>query len=453
MASSFMNRRAPAASRYAGEDYNDGGQEPNEGDLIALQAQAAIEEILDESQALDALDADGEELVQVYGEVLPEVDTVLADAQEAGGITVESVALLAIIGELTGTDLSGKVATESFNGQGRSQQATRYAAEAVTDRLNNWWQALKRWLKKIWKKAKDWWNKTFSGAASLKSSAEAMKKRAQGMSSKVIKNENVSFSGAAALVNKDGKIQPADVKSGFKLYETTVDEIALKYPKDVAVAAKKFIDKVADLDFEKGAGDASQTAVKAATTEFAGEVAKMTAAMGVASGKPTGTLGINAMFDKSLGQNASVAVSPAYLGNKVLFVIVEGADIRIGMSYAGSKELDGDLEGKALSISDISGICDSIANTCGSIVRANASVNDTSKVENDLEQVGDKVERLLAQADNTGDRAHKVSAAFSRSAKEMANCLMEPHRTFVANFIQSANAALRYAGASLSTAS
>lgn len=451
MAGTFMRNRLGAVSRYSKED-NEPYEGQNEGDLIALQSQQAIEEVLAADGEVTALQADGEELATVYGEVLPEVQEVLADAQEAGGITVEAVSLLAIIGNLTGTDLSTQVATESFNGQGRSQQATRVALEAVGDRLGNWWQALKRWLKKMWKKVKDWWNKTFSGAAALKAAAEAMKKRAQGSTSKVIKNENVSFSGATLIMNKDGKVVPNDVKAGFKQFADKMDDITLKYPKEVSVAGKGFVDKLADLDFEKGAGgDASQVAVDNARSEYVVAVAGMLQAMGVAKGIPTGTLGVNAMFDQN-AKGASVAVSQPFPGNRVIYQITEGNDLRVGVAAAGKKEPEGDIEGKALGISDITAICDSIIGACETIVRSNSTVNDTSKVEDELDKAGDRIERLLAQADKTEGDAHKVSASFSRSAKAISESLVEPHRSFVAHFMASSSAALRYATASLATA-
>ena len=453
MAGTFMRNRLGAVSRYSKED-NEPYEGPNEGELIALQSQEAIEEVMAVDGDVTALQADGEELATVYGEVLPEVHEVLADAQEAGGITVEAVSLLAIIGNLTGTDLSTQVATESFNGQGRSQQATRVAMEAVTDRLGNWWQALKRWLKKMWKKVKDWWNKTFSGAASLKASAEAMKKRAQGSTSKVIKNENVSFSGANLVMNKDGKVVAADVKAGFKLFADKMDAITLKYPKDVADAGKKFVDKVADIDFAKGKdAGATRKEVYGAIGEFDQVVESLMMAMGVEQGVPNGTLGANAMFDRNVGTGETVKVSPPFPGNKVLYKITEAeGGFRVGFAAGGKKEPEGDIEGKALGISDITGICESIINGCDSIIRSNSSINSTSKVEDDLEKCGDRIERVLAQEDNATDEAHKKQSTFTRAAKTISEALVEPHRTFASHFMASSSAALRYAAASLQTA-
>lgn len=448
----FIKNRLSAVSRYSKED-NEPYEGQNEGELIALQSQEAIEEVMAADGEVTALQADGEELATVYGEVLPEVQEVLADAQEAGGITVEAVSLLAIIGNLTGTDLSTQVATESFNGQGRSQQATRVAMEAVTDRLGNWWQALKRWLKKMWKKVKDWWNKTFSGAASLKAAAESMKKRAQGSTSKVIKNENVNFSGATLIMNKDGKVSAADVKAGFKLFADKMDTITLKYPKDVSVAGKKFVDKVADIDFAKGKeAGSTRKEVYAAIGEYDTVVETLMQAMGVAPGVPSGTLGVNAMFDKNVGNGGEVKVSQPFPGNRVLYKITEDGGFRVGFAAAGKKEPEGDIEGKALGISDITAICESIITACDTIVRSNSSINDTSKVEDDLEKCGDRIERVLAQEDNATDDAHKKQSTFTRSAKLIAESLTEPHRSFVAHFVSASGAALRYASASLQTA-
>lgn len=454
MAGTFMKNRIGAVSRYSKEDNEPGVGEPGEGELIALQSQEAIEEVMALDGDVTALQADGDELATVYGEVLPEVHEVLDSAQEAGGITVEAVSLLAIIGNLTGTDLSTTVATESFNGQGRSQQATRVALEAVTDRLGNWWQALKRWLKKMWKKVKDWWNKTFSGAASLKAAAEAMKKRAQGSTSKVIKNENVSFSGATLVMNKDGKVIPADVKAGFKLFADKMDGVVLKYPKDVADAGKKFVDKIADLDFEKtAAGTESTTAIANAQVEFDTVVSTMLVQIGVVPDqKPSGSLGINAMFDKNVGQGGKVSVSAPFPGNRVIYSISEGGEQRVGLAAAGKKEPEGDIEGKALGISDITAICESIINGCDSIVRSNSSINNSSKVEDDLDKCGDRVERVLAQTEKATDEAHKSTTRFTRAAKGIAEALVEPHRSFVAHFMGSSSAVLRYATASLATA-
>jgi hypothetical protein len=155
----------PAASRYAQEDYGQlGDAGADEAAVLANQAEQAMEDVIDGSEEL-ALANDGDELVETYGEILPEVHAVVDQSQEAGGLAAESVSLLAILGDKLGVEMPGNVATESYTA-GRSNQARRMAMEALTAHLGNWWQALKRWLTKMWKKLKDWWNKTFSSAAS-----------------------------------------------------------------------------------------------------------------------------------------------------------------------------------------------------------------------------------------------------------------------------------------------
>lgn len=453
MAGRFMGSRLPsAASRYANENYNEPNPEQNEGAALALIAQQATEDLLAQSDEVGQLAQDGEELATVYGEVLPEVQQVLDDAQEAGGISVEAVSLLAIIGNLTGTDLSANVATESYGTSGRSAQATRLAMEAVSDRMKGWWQALKRWLKRVWQKAKDWWNKTFSGAASVKASAEAMKKRAQGSSNKTIKNENVGFSGAQLCCNKDGKIVPADLKAGIALMSQMADDITLKYPKAVGLAAKSLLDKVADLDMDKS-GEASQAALVEAFGGYTEALKTLLQDAGVKEAtKPTGALGSNPMFDKNLGGN-KLAMSPVMPGNRVIYAITEaGKEVSVGIAAAGSKEPEGDIEGKALGINDITNICDSIVSICDTIIRAGASVNDNSKVESDLDKVGDRVERLVAQADDAAKDVHKTSSTFTKMAKSVQESLREPHSSWASYALTVSNAALRYATASLGTA-
>lgn len=453
MAGKFMGSRLPAASRYSREEFDGVEPQENEGALLALQAQQAMEEVLEAGEEVGELEGDGEELAQTYGEVLPEVQQILADAQEAGGISVEAVSLLAIIGNLTGTDLSGNVATESFGATGRSQQATRLAMEAVSDRVNGWWQALKRWLKKMWKKARDWWNKSFSGAAQVKASAEAMKKRAQSSTNKTIKNEQVSFSGAVALINKDGKIDAASVKAGIAAISQMADDIVLKYPKSVATAAKGFLDKAADLNMDAEGKD-TQTALGAAYGDYTKAVSALLVDAGVAEAtpKPSGSLGTNPMFDKNLGEG-KLALSPVLLGNRVIFAIRRADDLSVGIAQAGSKAPEGDLEGKALGINDITGICDSIISTCDTLVRAGSTANDSGRIESDLDKVGDKVERLVAQADKAEANVHKTASTFQKMAKSIANSMNEPHNSFAAFSMNVSNVALRYASASLATAS
>lgn len=453
MAGRFMGSRLPAASRYAKEDYNEPNPEENEGALLALQAQQATEDLLAQSDEVGQLAADGEELATVYGEVLPEVQQVLDDAQEAGGISVEAVSLLAIIGNLTGTDLQANVATESYGASGRSQQATRLAMEAVSDRMRDWWQALKRWLKKIWKKAKDWWNKTFSTASSVKASAEAMKKRAQGATSKTIKNEAVGFSGANTLVNRDGKLVPQDLKASLATMAGHADAIVLKYPKDVSTAGKGVLESLSNLDMDAGGkADKTRADFEAKFSEFATAVDGMLTGAGVKPGKPGGALGVNPTFDKNLAKGATVKIGDVLPGNRGIYCITEGDKLSVGLTSFGSKEPEGDVEGKALGINDITGICDSIIAVCDSIVRAGNSVNDHSKVESDLDKVGDKVERLVAQADKAADDVHKLSTKFTNMAKTIQDAMREPHSSWASYAMTVSNAALRYANASLSTA-
>lgn len=459
----FMSSRTPAASRYAQEDYQQpGGGDVDESAVLANQAEQAMEDVIDGSEELVALGNDGDELVETYGEILPEVQALVDQSQEAGGLAVESVAFLAILGDKLGVEMPTQVATESYTG-GRSNQARRMAMEAVTAHLGNWWQALKRWLTKMWKKLKDWWNKTFSGAASVKAAAEALKKRAQGMTSKTVKNENVTFGGVEYLINKSAKVSSGDILAGIKNIDSSIETLLGDHVRRITDSAKTVVEKMADLAFDKEDGasggfnlasNQSHVAITEAMKAVKENVNKTAASLGITHTPPTsGALGVNPVFSKNLPTGATAKVSPEFLGNRVLYIIEGPEGIRFDFDAAGNKTSEAELEPKALSISEVTNVAGVIADVCNTIVRANASINSNDKVKRDLESAGDKVERVLASTDKSGDGATKLSSAFQRNARAIASLLDEPQHKFTAYALNVCNAAIRYGNASLATAS
>lgn len=186
----------------------------NYGEPIdAEQAQAAQMELdtrtaLEEVDAIDAelneIEPEGEMLTEAMTETYPEVIEILEEAQENGGISVESARLLAILNRVHGIDSAMSVSIESFGDSGRSQQATRVAVEGLKATIKNWWQKLKAWFKKMRAKLKTWWEKTWAAAPRLKSNAQAIRERAQKISS-VAKEKKIEVVAANKVLGIGGK--------------------------------------------------------------------------------------------------------------------------------------------------------------------------------------------------------------------------------------------------------
>jgi hypothetical protein len=270
----------------------------------------------------------------------------------------------------------------------------------------------------------------------VKAAAEALKKRAQGLTSKTVKNENVTFGGAEHLINKSAKVSSGDILSGIKAIDSAIETLLGDHIRRITDSGKTVVEKMADLAFDGGANgkfdkasNSSHQALTKAMAEAKANVEKTAAALAITSTPPTsGVLGVNPVFSKNLPAGAVAKVSPEFLGNRVLYIIDNPTGdeaIRFDFDAAGNKTSEAELEPKAPSISEVTNISGVIADVCNTIIRANASINSNDKVKRDLESAGDKVERVLASTDKSGDGATKLSSVFQRNARALAALLDE----------------------------
>lgn len=171
---------------------------------IELDTRTALEEVDAVEAELNEVEPEGEMLTEAMTETYPEVVEILEEAQENGGISVESARLLAILNRVHGIDTAMSVSVESFSDSARASQATRVAVEGVKATIKNWWQKFKAWLKKMRDKLKNWWEKTWAAAPRLRSNAQAVRERAQ-KTTNVAKEKKIDLVAGNKVLGIQGK--------------------------------------------------------------------------------------------------------------------------------------------------------------------------------------------------------------------------------------------------------
>lgn len=195
---------APSVENYGGSI----DQEAAQAAQIELDTRTALEELDTVEAELNEVEPEGEMLTEAMTETYPEVIEILEEAQENGGISVESARLLKILNRVHGIEDAMSVSVESFSDSGRSAQATRVAVEGLKATIKNWWQKLKAWFKKMRAKLKTWWEKTWAAAPRLKSNAQAVRERAQKTTS-VAKEKKVELVAGNKVLGIGGKFPGA----------------------------------------------------------------------------------------------------------------------------------------------------------------------------------------------------------------------------------------------------
>jgi len=218
-----------AQSKYANVEIGS-----SEG-LEAIVADVAVEAV--NLEADSAMHADLGNVIASLESIADQAGASIAD----GGLDRQSAGILevAVESHLGRVGLSANdamVSIESFGGTTTQLEATQVSVEAIKEKAKQLWDFLVKKFKEAREKIYQWFKKVFSGAAKLKSRAEAIAKKA--VDKKGEKNEgaeDIKLGGSAKnLVDENGKFDISKLAEGVKTYVAGAKEIYGKHAKGVA---------------------------------------------------------------------------------------------------------------------------------------------------------------------------------------------------------------------------
>lgn len=218
-----------------------------EGNAELESASADIEsdgrDIEDGVEALeDAMnDADTlEDIGDVMGDSVENGEGLSEDAAQIAEVAVES-----IYRRLGIRRAKAMPSMESFGSSSSRVHATRVAMEGIGDWVKETWAKIVQFFKDLWEKISNFFRKALAGIGQLKSAAQALKKKASGLSSKAapfqMSFENAELGNAfpgGTLLNVDLRVKGA---------ANTVEGLleAAKKFEEIRKAAKDFSSKLA----------------------------------------------------------------------------------------------------------------------------------------------------------------------------------------------------------------
>ncbi|WBF04863.1 hypothetical protein [Erwinia phage vB_Ea277G] len=447
---------APSVENYGGSI----DQEQAQAAQIELDTRTALEEMDEVEAQLNEVEPEGEMLTEAMTETYPEVIEILEEAQENGGISVESARLLNILNRVHGIEDAMSVSVESFSDSGRSAQSTRVAVEGLKATIKNWWQKLKAWFKKMRAKLKTWWEKTWAAAPRLKSNAQSIRERAQKTTS-VAKEKKIEVVAANKVLGLDGKFPGAQglatalntaADTAGKLFET-VQPKSIEVADNIlkAIEAAKFSD-------EASLSSLGDNLVKAAadlnpdTQLFSKDVpdAKATGFGEIGEG-----LTLRRTEQMPGNQAIFVCFAPAGAGATGAADKIKGAaDALARRKTTVTGVLAKDVDDSSVSVDtattqQIISICDAVIKMADIIEGYKRKFAKSEEAHKNLDQAGDHVEREA----NDGDAKEGMSAILSdiRRIIPAARLLIdEPSAKLSGVFMSVGKNTLNYCNRSLS---
>lgn len=427
---------------------------------IELDTRTALEQMDEVEAELNEVEPEGEMLTEAMTETYPEVIEILEEAQENGGISVESARLLNILNRVHGISDAMSVSVESFSDSGRSAQATRVAVEGLKATIKNWWQKLKAWFKKMRAKLKNWWEKTWAAAPRLKSNAQSIRDRASKTTS-VAKEKKVELVAANKTLGIGGKFPGA---SGLATALATTADIASKLfesaqPKSIE-AAEDILKALEGAKFDNDQGISSLgDALVAATAKLNPDDQLFTET--VTDPKATGfgeiDQGLTLKRTKEMPGNQAIFVcfSPAGVsGAQGAGKIKAAADAiarrKTTVTGTAAKEVDdAAVSVETATTQQILSICDEVIKMADIVENFKRKFAKSEEAHKHLDQAGDHIDREASDGD-AKEGMSAILADIRRIVPAARTLIDEPSAKLSGVFMSVGKNSLNYCNRSLS---
>lgn len=429
---------AEAVEEVAAEAGEAAAEAAPEGEAVEAAAEVveeAVEDVVEDDVAAaeaemeeleEGLD-EGEKQIEVYeneSATLESLIDALKDAQQTGGLSMQSARFFQIGFESVGVRLTGKPfqnthgesaipSLESFGGTMRKDKATEISMEAATDVLKRIWEVLKRTYQQV----KEWLVKFFQlvldKSARVKAKAEKIKAAAAKLGNQKPATSKFKFGGAGKLAI-NGRVQASDLSDlvGFAKEAGERNSEASRVLIQVRQDLRSMIDAATRGQEATTAVAASGNAV--ATGELRSAVFNLAYKGEEGEGYKTKVLPGNVEFlaIDPLGENGSLAglLVAAARGWKV---------VQIG----GGEAFDGEVD--VLTGFHIKEIADSALDVISAVESAKAALKDEALSITDMEIPAEvspeNAKSIKATAWLTGKILHAQSSSIAKMLKYCVN--------------------------------
>lgn len=363
-------------------------------------------------------------------EFLQQTAETLAATAKDGGINASCAAVLANSQELLRNIAGFEVpvlASEDFGQEGERGANTVLAAESFVDEAKAGVKRAYAWVIEQLKKFKAFIMRLFDAAPRLAKAAKAVKEKAQQAQSdgKTTDDKKVSLSSGQVAKLATGN-QVGALGAGVKLYQTAVNDVFGTYLPGVASVSEQFETMVGSADTAADNSSLINAYISKVNSDV---VAKAPNDSNVYLG--------NMKFTKP----QAVAAANAAASNNAVTALSEVQKVKVTFTKDTTAKPKDSQEYSMLTLNDIEGIADAIADAAETIATAKDKANKGNKAAETIEKALKTAQKLV---DGAGD-----SDQFTKQVSKMAECgrsqatwLNNPTAVFSGSMLTSLSAAL-----------
>lgn len=339
-------------------------------------------------------------------------------------------------------------AMESFS-TGASGQfgQTKASLEGIKETIQKIWTWIKSQLAKLRAHMKDFWLKTFDGAARLKKRAEAMMKKAEGVSG-AAKETQVTVS--ADLVGKlhvGGKL--GDIAAELAGFKTVTDALLGKVTEEMVKGAEECSTAIKGISFDSteklndgiskylvGRAKVSNAGKQVANKDASGEKAHAwVKGEGMTASRTEELIGGSAVYFFAAGGDATGIdglKADAKTSGKVLAVAEKAPETK-------------ETKVTTLSGGAVSKICEEVMGIAASVEAFRRNFDAQEKAKDSFVSAGKHVESEAAKAEKLDADGQKLASAFVRAINSVPGMIDQPAQKLAQYTVSTLNSVLNFA--------
>lgn len=337
---------------------------------------------------------------------------------------------------------------ESFSTGASGQFAqTKASLEGIKETIQKIWNWIKAQFAKLRAHMKDFWLKTFDGAARLKKRAEAMMKKAEGVSGSA-KETQVTVSGdLVGKLHVGGKL--GDIAAQLAEFKTVTDALLGKVTEEMVKGAEECSDAIKAISFDStdklnegigkylvGRAKVSNAGKQVAGHDASGEKAHAwVKGEGMTVGRTNELLGGSAVYffaSASTATGIEGLKADAKTSGKVLGVAEKAPETK-------------ETKVTTLSGGAVSKICEEVMGIAASVEAFKRNFEAQEKAKDAFTAAGKHVESEAAKAEKLDADGQKLASAFVRAINSVPGMIDQPAQKLAQYTVTTLNAVLNFA--------
>lgn len=339
-------------------------------------------------------------------------------------------------------------AMESFS-TGASGQfgQTKASLEGIKETIQKIWTWIKSQLAKLRAHMKDFWLKTFDGAARLKKRAEAMMKKAEGVSGSAKENQVVVSADLVGKLHVGGKL--GDVAAQLGEFKAVTDALLGKVTEEMVKGAEECSDAIKAISFDDtaklndgivkylaGRAKVSNAGKQIASHDASGEKAHAWVKNeGMSVSRTNELLGGSAVYffaSTSQANGIDGLKADAKTSGKVLGVAEKAPETK-------------ETKVATLSGGAVSKICEEVMGIAASVEAFRRNFDAQEKAKDAFTTAGKHVESEAAKAEKLDAEGQKLASAFVRAINSVPGMIDQPAQKLAQYTVSTLNAVLNFA--------